>query len=67
LTVGSSPWPTFSLAGLRDHAIHHAIVNGFMRKQPRTGRAALALILEDRTGRGGNGKIEIGVRKHDGG
>ena len=53
------------LAGLGHHSIHDAIVYRLVGEQPRAGRAALALVVEDGGGGAGNGEIEIGIRKHD--
>ena len=53
------------LAGFRHDSIDDAIVHRFVREQPRSRRAALALVVENGGGGAGDGEIEIGIRKHN--
>ena len=53
------------LAGLVDHALDDLVVDGLVREQPRAGRAALALVVEDRVRGAADRVIEIGVGEDD--
>jgi hypothetical protein len=48
------------------NSVNNALVDGFVSEEPRAGRAALTLIVEDGIGRASNGEIEVSIWKDNG-